>query len=938
MSNVFRSGRNGGPVTTASLDGQNGFRLPGWATEFGDVNGDGVLDLGVGSYVLFGGPSSGMLQADPATLDGSNGFHVDGSLVLADLNHDGFSDVVVEGPLPLLGQPSPRYVIWGRADYAANEPSSSGPPVTTSILNKLEYGVGAYNPSGGGPSNGQLVSLGDFNGDGYADLNIGAFEQYYRTGRWVQPDGMSFITGGAGWEQRDQIASDEGVNLPTGSAIIRLGDLNGDGRGDLGVLNRDRLSLAQSSSTAWDWQILYGSATSDIPSVTLSQGVDQNAPGYTRLRPLGRIGDVNGDGREDLLLQTHSVRYVLFGGANLDPLRSPDTLDGTHGFRLPRLSEGAPFPLPGNVGAATGGDFNGDGYSDIALADGRANGDRGVVYVIWGRAQFPAAVGVSNTEPESYFRIDNPNQTSFGADLHAADVNGDGVDDLLAMEGDWDSTAITHVFFGTRSYGLTSGADTHYGTANDEQVDGLAGDDAIYGQAGADHLLGNSGNDNLYGGLGADILDGGEGQDFVRFDDASYAGFTVSFADFSLNTGPAAGDEYLYTEGLVLSSGDDTAYGDSQDNAIKGMGGDDRLHGALGADALNGGDGYDYAAYADDNYPGFTVSLASPVLNTGVAAGDTFTSIEGLILGSGHDTGYGDNNANALYGLDGNDMLFGALGGDLFDGGDGFDYVSFADADYAGFTVSMTAPSLGTGPASGDAFANIEGLIASGGNDWIYGNTGANYLYGLAGNDNLFGSLGADHLHGGAGFDYARFDDASYGALMADLSNTVAGTGAAAGDIYTEIEGLILTGFGDTAYGNAGDNYLYGLGGNDTLNGRGGNDSLYGGLGIDTFVFDSALGANNVDTIGDFTAGADKIQLENAIFAALTAAGGLNAGNFRSGAGITTSGDADDHVIFDTTTGALYYDADGNGSGSSAVQWASVVGSPALSADDFLVT
>jgi hypothetical protein len=95
------------------------------------------------------------------------------------------------------------------------------------------------------------------------------------------------------------------------------------------------------------------------------------------------------------------------------------------------------------------------------------------------------------------------------------------------------------------------------------------------------------------------------------------------------------------------------------------------------------------------------------------------------------------------------------------------------------------------------------------------------------------------------------------------------------------------------------------------------------GLGSDIIRFDTLLNATtNRDTISDFNVTDDTIQLENAIFTSLATLGTLAAGSFRSGAGITSAADANDYLIYNSTTGALYYDADGSGAGVAAVQFA----------------
>ncbi len=137
----------------------------------------------------------------------------------------------------------------------------------------------------------------------------------------------------------------------------------------------------------------------------------------------------------------------------------------------------------------------------------------------------------------------------------------------------------------------------------------------------------------------------------------------------------------------------------------------------------------------------------------------------------------------------------------------------------------------------------------------------------------------------------------------------------------------------DTLTGGSGDDQLFGEAGNDTLLGKGGADVLTGGAGADSFVFDTALSAGNVDQITDFTAGVDKIKLENAIFTALTSTGALAAGAFQLGA---AASEADDRVVYNPSTGALVYDADGSGA-AAGVQFATLTSKPTITAADFLV-
>jgi hypothetical protein len=124
----------------------------------------------------------------------------------------------------------------------------------------------------------------------------------------------------------------------------------------------------------------------------------------------------------------------------------------------------------------------------------------------------------------------------------------------------------------------------------------------------------------------------------------------------------------------------------------------------------------------------------------------------------------------------------------------------------------------------------------------------------------------------------------------------------------------VLRGHGgsDTLEGGGGDDRLKGGNGADLLDGDAGGDSLAGGKGRDVFRFADAPQPATPDLIRDFRPGRDGIELDGDVFAALPA-GPLDADMFRTG----RAKDADDHILFDRASGALRYDADGNGDGDA---------------------
>jgi serralysin len=150
-------------------------------------------------------------------------------------------------------------------------------------------------------------------------------------------------------------------------------------------------------------------------------------------------------------------------------------------------------------------------------------------------------------------------------------------------------------------------------------------------------------------------------------------------------------------------------------------------------------------------------------------------------------------------------------------------------------------------------------------------------------------------------------------------------------------ENLTLTGSTNMdGSGNSLANRIQGNAANNTLRAREGNDTVTGGGGNDFFDFVTGPSAANADTITDFATG-DRLRLDDAVHAGIGAAGNWGASDGRfwaSSAG--TAHDATDRVVYNTTTGALYYDADGSGAGA-AVLVATLQGAPTLSATDISV-
>ena len=326
----------------------------------------------------------------------------------------------------------------------------------------------------------------------------------------------------------------------------------------------------------------------------------------------------------------------------------------------------------------------------------------------------------------------------------------------------------------------------------------------------------------------------------------------------------------------------------------------------------------------------------------------------------------------------------------------GDDFVQLSAGDSANY-VLQASEAIGRLGIEQDIVGNAgdDTLIGSSGSDWLSGHAGADKMYGKGGDDGfaLFGSDkpdAGDLFDGGSGNDFlfinGRLGPVTFAGTLvsiegirmgfkASLSITAdqmtmlpaalrvsgAGTGTINITDANHFSAAKFTFLGATApkititgtagadilTGSSGDDVLHGAGGADRLNGGAGQDTLYGdaggdkltgGLGADTFVFDSVAKPVARDTITDFSsADGDHIALTLAGFAGIhQAAGPLDAAEFYAAAGAKAAHNADDRIIYDTTTGTLAYDADGLG-GQAPVVFAVLTGHPALAAADIMV-
>ncbi|MBK7365839.1 MAG: S8 family serine peptidase [Nitrosomonas sp.] len=455
---------------------------------------------------------------------------------------------------------------------------------------------------------------------------------------------------------------------------------------------------------------------------------------------------------------------------------------------------------------------------------------------------------------------------------------------------------------------------------------------SIIGNAGNNAITGTAFNDVIDGKAGADILDGRNGSDIylistdvehklAEIADTGTSGIDeIRFASIVVNATLIlyAGDTGL--ERVVIGTGTDSVANTAAMTALNinasaaanaliiiGNAGDNLIAGTAYRDQLNGGDGSDIyiistaahhaqAEIADAGNMGtdevrFAATIASTLT---LFAGDT--GIDQVVIGTGTKTsaittGTTALNINAatvtnslkLIGNNGSNVLTGTAQADLLDGRSGVDSLNGGNGTDI-YLISTSAE---------HTTAEIADSGVSGVDEIRFAATSASTLTLFA------GDTGIEKVAIGVG-----------------SAETAITTGISAIKIDAAAVGNSLT-----IMGNDGANTLIGTAFADIFDGNNGNDMLTGGTGADHFVFDSQPNStSNKDTITDFQSGSDVLQFNLNMFTGL----GVNPGNltseqFWSAANAVTAHDADDRLIYNTTSGGLYYDQDGLG-GNPAIQ------------------
>ncbi|HYE45070.1 MAG TPA: hypothetical protein VEA44_04770, partial [Caulobacter sp.] len=829
--------------------GRDTFEFAGGALAAGDLNGDGLTDWIVGArsfdgdagagsgavYVVFGDEDGLPTNITLADLDGTDGFRIEG----------------------------------------------------TNGTNYLGYAVAAGR---------------DINGDGIDDLVVGA-PGLDDTG--AEAGGVYVIYGkqtsfGAVVDVGDLTAAD-GANIDgvvAGDRLgrnIALGDVNGDGFADILIGSLFSDGYAAEAGNAWVVFGVDGGLPLDVDLNTLDGTNGFRLDGGNTGDRFGgsvAIGDINGDGLEDIIVGASAqsgsfsyggAAYVIFGSEDpFSAVLNMQLLNGTNGYRID--AESADDRLGSSV--AYGGDVNGDGIGDIVLgAPGVGGFYTGAAYVLFGGASPGASFSLAGLDGDNGFRVDGTSlYDTVGMTVGGAgDVNGDGFDDIVlgslrARPGGVNYAGTAWVVFGRDSFDAALGVDNLTAGVGMTIIGGGSGWNAGESVAGAD-LDGDGVSDLLIGAPGHNSSTGRAFILYGRIDAATGAGGgTLDGGNHDDQLTGAGGVDTLNGNG-----GDDVIDGGAGDDGLYAGAGTDDLVGGLGHDILDGGAGADDMAggIGDDTYfvddAGDVTAEAggegSDVVRATITIAPLAANIETLILeGTGDIDGAGNAANNNLNGNAGANSLFGGDGNDLIKGGAGDDVLS-GDAG---------ADQLlgGTGEDELDGLDQNDRLEGGDGNDTILGGSGADILDGGADSDTLTGGAGADQLLGGAGTDTLGagsendilnggagadamtggtgddvffVDDAGDTTLEALNEGTDTVRASLTWSLAANVERLILDGTGDLdGAGNGLANVLTGNSGANRLDGGAGVDTVRGGLGNDTIIggtgADVLQGGDGLDT------------------------------------------------------------------------------------------
>jgi VCBS repeat-containing protein len=546
-------------LNLSDLNGSNGFAINGNGTDSsgnsvssaGDVNGDNIADLIIGapgtgkSYVVFGSTSGFNANLDLSSLDGSNGFAINGNASdflggsvsnAGDINHDGINDLIIGASNGASGA-GQSYVVFGRSSGFSASLDLSSIDGSNGFAIK---GINGLNSDGISDNSGYSVSAaGDVNKDGIDDLIIGAPFA-------LSSAGQSYVVFGntSGFSASLYLSNlnpskgfaINGINANdfSGISVSGAGDINGDGIADLIV------GAPGAASGAGQSYVVFGATTpANQPPVAVDDKAKTSEDTAVKISVLANDSDPDSNPLTVTNINGSAVTVgtpITLSSGALVTLNADNTLTYNPNAKFESLAVGK----------------TGKDNFTYTISDGISTSTANVHLTINGVNDAPVAVNDTvTTAKNTAFSIPVSTLLANDRDIDSTKlcitgvsgaINGTVVlknnhtpnnlaDDFIVFtptkgfsgatsfkytisDGQLTSTAKVTVEVG---YNLFGGKDNDYlnGTPGNDNLNGGNGKDTLNGGNGNDTLNGGNGNDFLSGGNGNDILNGGNGNDFL---------------------------------------------------------------------------------------------------------------------------------------------------------------------------------------------------------------------------------------------------------------------------------------------------------------------------------------------------------------------------------------------------------------------------------------
>ncbi|MFM2330421.1 MAG: hypothetical protein RLZZ494_2524, partial [Pseudomonadota bacterium] len=537
------------------------------------------------SYVVFGKTNSTAVNVSTLTSGTSGeGFVINGQALSSaagwsvsdagDVNGDGLADVIVGSPG---GAPSFSRIGAGRSYVVFGTTASSALDLSVLTAGSSTQGFVINGQATADLSGYSVSSAGDVNGDGLDDLIVGAYQSdpngqsgagrsyvvFGKTGGGVVE--VSSLT--AGTSTTGFVINGEAADDKSGFSVSAAGDVNGDGLADLIIGGHSTDATGADAGRSY---VVFGKTdgsvvnASDLATGNSTAGFVIDGASSSELSgwAVSDAGDVNGDGLADLIVSascdpvnsTQTGRsYVVFGktGGAIVELSDLTAGTGSGGFVIRGETTGDWT----GYAVSSAGDVNGDGLDDLIVGAHGADAEAGTSYVVYGKtggAVVELSSLTSGMSSAGFVISGGASADWSGYSVSTAgDVNGDGFDDLIVSSPYADTSAgsdagVSYIVFGgadaMTQWVFDSRDGDAIGTSSAESLTGTSGNNQIVAGAGDDTLTGAGGADVLYGGAGNDVIvlnasnvtalgqtggsqavmrvDGGTGIDTLRIDGA----------------------------------------------------------------------------------------------------------------------------------------------------------------------------------------------------------------------------------------------------------------------------------------------------------------------------------------------------------------------------------------------------------------------------------